>query len=157
MPMFKTYVFKDSRRSPDQKRKPLSRKRLFQFNYDESVLPYFEIIPAQLLTDPRYAGISRHDQGDYLRLLMLLWLDKSRQVRCSDAIAQNMGMNSGEWEALEKRLLEAKLLEISPNGPYIVQASLREQYLMNRQANDNKKRIRSSSVHSGEDADATAK
>jgi hypothetical protein len=67
-----------------------------------------------------------------------------------------MGMDSGEWEALENRLLEARLLEISPNGPYIVQASLREQYLMNRQANDNKKRIKSPSVHSGEDADESA-
>lgn len=156
MPMFKTYIFKDSRRSPDQKRKPISRKRLFQFNYDESTLPYFEIIPALLLTDPRYVGISRQDQGDYLRLLMLLWLDKGRQVRCSDAIAQNMGMESCEWDALEKRLLEARLLEISPNGPYIIQSSLREQYLMNRQANDNKKRTKSSSTISGEDADESA-
>lgn len=156
MTMFKTYIFKDSKRSPDQKRKPISRKRLFQFNYDESVLPYFEIVPAQLLADPRYAGISRQDQGDYLRLIMFLWLDKGRQVRCADAIAQNMGMESCEWDALEKRLLEAKLLEISPNGPYIIQASLREQYLMNRQANENKKRIKSATAGTSANSDEGA-
>jgi hypothetical protein len=146
MPMFKTYLYKDSKRSPNQKRKPISQERLFQFNYDESALPYFEICPAKLLADSRFVGISRQDQGDYLRLVMLLWLDKGRQVRCSNAIAQNMGMEPCEWDALERRLLDAKLLEISPSGPYIIQASLREQYLMNRQANDNKKHIKSSSV-----------
>jgi len=157
MSMFSTNRFKDSRRSPDQKRKPISRKQLFKFNYDESVLPYFEIMPAQLLSDPRYTRLSRQDQGDFLRLVMLLWLDRCRYVRYPAVIAQNMDLEVDEWEGLEKRLLDAKLVEISPDGLYIIQPSLREQYLFNRQSNINKKRIKSSTAGADESTVASAK
>lgn len=157
MPMFSTHTFKDSRRSPDQKRKPINRNQLFRFSYDESVLPYFEIMPAQLLSDPRYARLSRQDQGDFLRLVMLFWLDRCRQVRYSAVIAKNMDMSVDEWEGLEKRLLDVKLVEISPDGLYIIQPSLREQYLLNRQSNINKKRIKSSTSGANENTVASAK
>lgn len=157
MTMFKTYIFKDTRRSPGQKRAPVSRKQLFKFEYNETVLPYFEIMPAQLLTDPRYTRLSRQDQGDFLRLIMLMWLDRCRYVRCPAAIAHEMGMAPGEWEELEKRLLHVNLLDISPDGLYLIQPSLREQYLFNRQSNINKKRSKSAIACADVNTDASAK
>lgn len=144
--MFRTYLFKDSKRPEGQKRTAITRKRLFQFDFDESVLPYFELVPAKLLSDSRYVGLTRQDQGDFLRFIMLLWLDRCRCVRSSLAIALNMGMEVSEWEGLEGRLLKAKLLEVSPDGAYLVQLELRELYLMNRQSNDNKKRYKKTAI-----------
>lgn len=143
MPMFKTPMIKDTRRSPEQKRKSLSLKQLCQFSYDECALQYYEIVPSLLMTDPRYVQLSRYDQGDFLRLINLLWLDKGRHMRYPEVIAGALEMEPAEWVVLEKRLLDAKLLIVSPDGLYIVQPTLREQYLLNRQANLNKKRIKS--------------
>lgn len=146
MSMFKTYILKDASRSPDKKRAPISRKDLYQFDYDETPLPYFEIMPGKLLTDPRYTQLTRQDQGDFLRLIMFMWLEKCRYPRFPEAMAPKMDMGIEEWIDLEKRLLDAKLLVISPDTLYIIQPVLREQYLMNRRSNESKKRLKSASA-----------
>jgi len=140
--MFKTHIYKDARHSASKKRTPINPKDLFQFKYDETPLPYFEIAPAKLLTDPRYIQLTPQDQGHFLRLIMLIWLDKCSYVQFPAAMAPKMGMGTEEWVDLEKRLLDAELLDISPDAPYIIQPSLREQYLMNRRTNENKKRMK---------------
>lgn len=138
--MFKSHIYKDAKRSEDQKRTAISRNDLFTFKYGESRLPYFELIPERVLSDSRYAALSRQDKGDFLRFVILLWLEECKYVRFSLAIAHKMEMEVGEWESLEERLLKAKLIEVAPDGIHLVQLELREQYLMNRQSNNNKKR-----------------
>lgn len=85
-----------------------------------------------------------------------MWLEKCRFVRSAGVIAFHMGMETIEWEGLEKRLLDAKLLEISPDGLYIIQPTLREQYLLNRQSNINKKRTKPAIACADVNTDAIA-
>jgi putative DNA primase/helicase len=134
--------FNDYKRPPKQKRNPIGLEKLFQARPDERTLPYFEIVPEQVFSDQRYDKLSRHDQGDFLRFVILLWQERCRHIRHQGVIAQNLGMEQAEWENLEKRLVEVGLLLISSDGNYIIQQELREQYLQTLETNNNMRRCK---------------
>ena len=154
--MFNTWTVKDSKRSIEQKRKMLPANTIFNFRHDETALPYFEIMPGSLLSDNRYQNLSPQDQGAFLRLTLFMWLEKCRIGRFGELIAANLGMKPEEWNGLEERLLNAKLLVLSTDGLYLVQTELRNQYLLNRQANLNKIRLKLISVSANEGTEQSA-
>lgn len=137
--MFNTSPIKNYKRSNQNKIASMS-DRLFVFEASERTLPYFCVVPEQILADQRYLELSRQDQGDFWRLILLLWPERCRLARHPGIISEYLGMSSAEWETFEARLVASGLLQISDNNHYIVQPELREQYLQTLTANNNKRR-----------------
>jgi len=137
--MFDTATIKNYKRLKS-KRLPTMADHLFEFRPDERTLPYFEVVPEQVLADSGYQSLSRQEQGDFWRLVLLLWSERCRFPRHPGVISEYLGMSPSGWEALEGRLVAAGLVSISPNQHYIIQPELREQYLQTLTANNNKRR-----------------
>ncbi len=137
--MFNTAGIKNYKRTKSM-RLPSMADKLFEFHPGERTLPYFEMVPEQILADERYLSLSRQDQGDFLRFVIHLWPERCRLIRHSGVISEKLGMSLAEWEALEARLVAAGLLQISANQHFIIQPELREQYLQTLTANNNKRR-----------------
>jgi hypothetical protein len=138
--MFDTAGIKNYKRQKSM-RLPSMSDKLFESHPGERTLPFFDVVPEQVLSDAGYQSLSRQDQGDFWRLVLLLWPERCRFPRHPGIISEYLGMSSAEWEVLEARLIAAGLLMVSPNQHYILQPELREQYLQTLTANNNKRRV----------------
>lgn len=137
--MFRTHEIKDAKRGA-KKRIPPDRPELFDEHPDERTLPYFSVVPEQIAKDFRYLQLRPGDRGLFWVLVVhVLWRDGGRCVRHSAVIAKRMGIPEECWAELERQLLELKILELSPDGCFLVQPELRGQYLMTLASNNAKR------------------
>jgi len=138
--MFSTHIIKDSRRGIN-KHTPPTEAELFDERPDERTLPYFSIVPEQVMSDERYLNLNlTHQMQFWIFVIHVLWREGARCARHPGIIAMRIGIGVKEWESLEKKLLENQLLCPSPDGYYLIQPELRTQYLITLETNNKKRR-----------------
>ncbi|MDA8427843.1 MAG: hypothetical protein M0T70_01160 [Geobacteraceae bacterium] len=136
--MFRINEIKDSKRKI--KRRPPSETELVEELPEERTLPYFSVVPEQVLSDERYRKLGQSHQALFwIFVVHVLWRDLGRCARHAGIIAKRMGIKISEWDALEKQLLNLNLLILCPDGFYLIQPELRSQYLMTLQTNNGKR------------------
>ena len=139
--MFCTNEIKDSKRKI--KRKSPSETELVEELPEERTMPYFSVVPEQVLSDERYLKLEQSQQALFwIFVVHVLWRDGGRCVRHAGIIAKRMGIKITGWEVLEKLLLDSNLLILSPDGFYLIQPELRSQYLMTLQTNNAKRHFK---------------
>lgn len=137
--MFCTHEIKNSRRGVNT-RMPPTEAELLDERADERTLPYFSIVPEQVLSDERYRSLAiSHKAHFWLFIVHVLWRDAGRCIRHSGVISQRMGINVAEWDELEILLLDGGLLILSADNFYLIQPELRTQYLMTLETNNRKR------------------
>lgn len=140
--MFRIHEILDTKRSAKKKRNPPSVDELFEERSDERTMPYFSIVTEQVYADTRLYHLDALQQGLFwVFAIHALWRNYGRCIRHSGAIAQRMRVTVTVWEELESKLLESGLLQLTPDGIYLVQPELRAQYLMTLQTCNNKRRM----------------
>lgn len=96
---------------------------------EERTLPYYSISVEQLEADEAYQRLNGADQGDFMRLLHLLWRSNGLLPDYSKGIASSLGFTEEGWNAKRNRFIDCGLLEISPDTCHILNRGLRQQYL----------------------------
>ena len=107
----------------------LTLQELCERRPDERTIPYFSISNEQLEADQGYQNMNGTDQGDFLRLLPMLWRSNGLLQDFSKAIAKSMGFTEDGLEKRRQVFLSQGLLEISPDGIHLINQELRQQYL----------------------------
>jgi hypothetical protein len=139
--MFRTCVIKNYKRVTKNRISDKSIEECSVQRPDERTLPYFEVVPEQVLADQRYLSLTSHQQGQFWRLLVhVLAPEKGMVVRHPSVIAKRIGMEMTSWEELERVLLRAGLLMEVEDGDYLLQHEFREQYLQTLESNNAKRR-----------------
>jgi hypothetical protein len=96
---------------------------------DERTLPYFSIAIEQWDADDGFNSLNGTDQGDFLRLLRLLWRANVLLPDFGKKIAHELGLTEDAWEKKRATFMSCGLLKISPDGCHLVMPGLRQQYL----------------------------
>jgi len=135
--MFDTAKIKNRKRGAKNKIRPRSLEEILEVNSFGRVLPYLEIVPEQISTDVRYTQLNRTEQGDFWRLIPLLWRGGGAHLD-HPCLAKDLGMPVEEWNAFKQKLIDSRLLAKSYDGYYIVQPELRVQYLQTLESCDAK-------------------
>lgn len=129
--MFRIYEILNHKRSPKLKRFPPTKSDLYDDWPEERSMPYFSIVLEQVLNDERYMQLSPIHQGQFWRAIIhVLWRDNGRCIRHAGVISKRLNITIDEWEWLETHLLQSGLLEISPDGNFLVHPDLRAQFIM---------------------------
>lgn len=142
--MFNTAIIKNRKRGGKVK-KIEARADVLEVTSQGRVIPYFEIVPEQAKTDERYLKLSRADQGDFWRLMLLLWRDGGAHLD-HPRIAKDLNIPVVEWNSLKVRLMESGLLALSNDGFSIIQPELRAQYLQTVDACEAKARTKPTAI-----------
>ena len=114
---------------PEKRARKLSLEELCEKQPEERTLPYFSISPEQLDRNIGFQGLNGTDQGDFLRLLPILWKANGLLQNFSKAIAKQLGFTEEGWERKRKVFIDKLLLEESPDGVYLLNRGFRQQYL----------------------------
>jgi len=139
--MFSTAIIKNAKRSPARKIRPLDKEACALQRPDERTMPYFEVVPEQVLSDERYLSLPRELQGEFWRLIVHVFAQhQGLVVNHPGVIAELLGMNETTWQAIQKTLVSAGLLQVVRGGNYLLQHEFREQYLQTLAANNAKRR-----------------
>lgn len=147
--MFDTTVLKNSKRAVDNKIMPIPMDQLLEIRPGERVLPYFEMVPEQFLSDERYQKLTRTQKGDFLQLALLMWRGGGSHLD-HVSISKYLDLSEAEWDSLKKALLEAGLLVYSCDGYSFIQPELREQYLHTLAACNAKSRVHAKTSAAGD-------
>ncbi|KAB0670081.1 hypothetical protein F6V30_07910 [Oryzomonas sagensis] len=96
---------------------------------EERTLPYYSPVVEQLEADQAYQELSNQDQGNFMRLLPLLWRSNGLLPDFSKIITSYLRLTEDEWAAARSTLINVNLLEVSPDRCYLLNRGLRQQYL----------------------------
>jgi len=139
--MFKTSAIKNAKRISKNRLGDKTVAECAKFRPDERTMPYFDIVPEQVLADLSYKSLQPIHQGQFWRFIIhVAAIDRGLIVRHSGATASRLGIAITEWEELEAVLLDKGLLVVTENGNYLMQHEFREQYLQTLETNNAKRR-----------------
>jgi hypothetical protein len=139
--MFKTSKIKNHNRMKIKRIEDISLAECAAARPDERTMPYFEIVPEQVMANKQYLSLSTDQQGAFLRFIVhVVAFDQGRVVKHAGAISQRLGMDVDCWHELENIFIEKGLLAVSADGNYLIQHEFREQYLQTLKANNAKQR-----------------
>jgi len=128
--MFRVAEIKNAnRRGPGAKKhRDIPHEELQVRRPDERTAPYYGTVPEQVEKDPRLSSLTTQEQGLFLLLCTKMWRRGGMWENYPAGNAKTMGLPRPEWESLETRLTETRLLVITDDGLALYQPELREQY-----------------------------
>ena len=139
--MFRTCNIKNYKRATRNRITGKTLEECSMLRPDERTLPYFEVVPEQILADHRYLSLNPQQQGQFLRLVVhALAPDNGIVVRHPGAISKKLGVEKLVWEELEALFLKLGLLVLVADGDYLMQYEFRERYLQTLESNNAKRR-----------------
>ena len=108
---------------------------------DERTLPYFSISVEQLEADEGYMGMVGTDKGIFLRLLPIIWRANGLLPDYAKLIIKQLGITDDEWQRKRDLFLGRGLLVVSPDGVFLLNEGLRQQYLNTLEKTNSRRRI----------------
>lgn len=139
--MFNTCSIKNAKRTTEKKIPSISIDDCSIVRPDERTMPFFDVVPEQVLADLRYNSLSNEEQGQFWRLVIhVMAPDGGMSIRHSGVIAKRLKTTKSQWENIEHILIEKGLLIVTSDENYLLQHELREQYLQTLEINNAKRR-----------------